>query len=61
MFLGPKESEIDLLVREKGIGYCGWPETWNNEELAQMGKRARELAVRDYSKEIILNKFLNLI
>lgn len=61
MFLGPKESEIDLLVREKGIGYCGWPETWNKEELAQMGKRARELAVCDYSKEIILNKFLNLI
>ena len=61
MFLGPKDSEIDLLVREKGIGYCGWPETWNKEELAQMGKRARELAVRDYSKEIILNKFLNLI
>lgn len=61
MFLGPKDSEIDLLVREKGIGYCGWPEIWNKEELIRMGEKARELAVYDYSKQIILNKFLNLI
>lgn len=61
MFFGPKDSEIDLLVREKGIGYCGWPKIWNKEELAAMGMKAREVAVRDYSKEIILNKFLKEI
>jgi len=61
MFLGPKDSEIDLLVREEGIGYCGWPEKWDKEELKAMGKKARELAERDYSKEIILNKFINMI
>lgn len=26
LFFGPKGSEIDLLIREEGIGYCGWPE-----------------------------------
>lgn len=39
LFLGPKDSEIDLLVREEGIGYCGWPQIWNKEELVVMGKR----------------------
>lgn len=61
MYLGPVNSEIDLLVREEGIGFCGWPETWNKEELATMGKKAREVAVRDYSEETILNKFLKEI
>lgn len=61
MFLGPKNSEIDMLVREEGIGYCGWPEKWDIEELKAMGKKARELAERDYSKEIILNKYIQAI
>ncbi|MDD4681141.1 MAG: glycosyltransferase family 4 protein [Clostridia bacterium] len=61
MFLGPKDSEIDLLVREEGIGYCGWPEKWDKKELENMGIKARELAERDYSKEIILNKFFNAL
>ncbi|WP_071145188.1 glycosyltransferase family 4 protein [Bacteroides ihuae] len=61
MYLGPVNSEIDLLVREEGIGFCGWPETWNKEDLATMGKKAREVAVRDYSEETILNKFLKEI
>lgn len=61
LFLGPKNSEIDLLVREEGIGYCEWPETWSREELVRMGAKARELAVCSYSKQTILNKFLNLI
>lgn len=61
IFFGPKNSEIDMLVREEGIGYCGWPEKWDIEELKAMGKKARELAERDYSKEIILNKFIQVI
>lgn len=61
LFLGPKGSEIDRLVKDEGVGYCGWPSSWNIEELAQMGSRARALAERDYSKETILNKFVEAI
>lgn len=61
LFLGPKNSEIDLLIRENGIGYSQWPENWNKEELVEMGKRARALAEAKYSKEAILNKFINAI
>lgn len=61
MFLGPKDSEIDLLVREEGIGYCGWPQIWNKEELVVMGKKARRLAEKHYSKKTILSKFLDII
>ena len=61
MFLGPKDSEIDLLVREEGIGYCGWPEKWDKEELEAMGRKARELAERAYSEETILNKFIDTV
>lgn len=61
LFLGPTNSEIDLLVREKGIGYCSWPSKWDKSELAEMGARARQLAVDEYSKATILNKFVNAI
>lgn len=61
LYLGPKDSEIDLLVREHGIGYCGWPEKWDVEELKMMGKKARELAEREYSESTILDKFLEAI
>ena len=61
LYFGPKDSEIDLLVRENGIGFCGWPEKWDMEELKMMGTKARELAERDYSECTILNKFLAAI
>lgn len=61
LFLGPKNSEIDLLVRENGIGYCEWPKQWDKEILVEMGKKARMLAESEYSKNIILDKFLNTI
>lgn len=61
LFLGPVNSEIDLLVRENRIGYCGWPKKWDKEELLAMGARAREVAVKEYSKETILNKFVSAI
>ena len=61
LFLGPKDSEIDLLVREKGIGYCGWPEQWDRTVLVEMGKKARVLAETEYSESVILNRFLKAI
>lgn len=61
LYFGPKDSEIDLLVRENGIGFCGWPEKWDMEELEKMGKKARALAEREYSKCTILNKFIAAI
>ena len=61
LFLGPKCSEVDMLVREYGIGYCEWPDVWDVDTLVEMGSRARILAERNYSKEIILQKFLNII
>lgn len=61
LFLGPEGSEIDLLVCENGIGYCQWPEKWDKEELVEMGRKARALAEAEYSKEAILNKFINAI
>lgn len=61
LFLGPHDSEIDRLVREEGIGYCQWPKSWDKEELIAMGEKARLLAERDYSKSIILQKFVNAI
>ncbi len=61
LFLGPQDSEIDLLVKENHIGYCDWPEDWNKEELQAMGERARALAEREYSKETILSKYKGII
>lgn len=61
VYFGPKNSEIDLLVREKHIGYCGWPQKWDKEELVEMGKRARALAESDYSEEAIMSKFIQAI
>lgn len=61
LFIGPRDSEIDLLVRENKIGYCEWPEKWDKTTLLDMGKRARNLAEREYSKKAILDKFLKAI
>lgn len=61
LFFGPKNSEIDLLVREEQIGYCGWPKKWDKDELVEMGERARELAIKEYSEETILNKYIKAI
>lgn len=61
LFLGPKDSEVDLLVRENGIGYCEWPENWNKEILMEMGRKARRLAETEYSENKILEKFLKTI
>ena len=61
LFFGPKGSEIDLLIREEGIGYCGWPEKWDRTTLIEMGRKARALAESEYSESVILDKFLKAI
>lgn len=61
IYLGPENGEIGLLIKEKGIGYIGWPEKWDLEELKAMGARARAVAEIEYSKEVILNKFIKAL
>lgn len=62
IFIGPKDSEIDLLVRENRVGYSGIPKKLDNISiLEEMGQRARRLAETKYSKEIILGKIKNAL
>lgn len=61
IYFGPEKGEIALMIKENRIGYIGWPEKWDMEELKEMGKRARKLAESTYSKEAILNKYLDTI
>ncbi len=61
LFLGPENSEIDLLIKQYQIGYTTWPQKWDRNELKEMGKRARLLAENTYSKQHILQKFLETI
>lgn len=73
LYIGEKTSEIGLLVAEKGIGNVFEPDDEDGlksflenlnetkkEELREMGKKAREVAVNEYSKQAILDKFLKL-
>ena len=74
LFIGESESEIGLLVKEKQIGYVFEPTDREGirkflagltpekcSDFAGMGKRAREVAEKEYAKEIILNKFVEAI
>lgn len=61
IYFGPENGEIGLLIKEHGIGYIGWPEKWDIEELKVMGAKARAIAESEFSKEIILNKFIKAI
>ena len=61
IYFGPEKGEIALMIKEYKIGYIGWPENWNLAELTEMGKRARDLAEKKYSKPIILEKLLNTL
>ena len=61
LYFGPEDGEIGLMVRENGIGYLGWPEKWDLDELKEIGERARALAESKYSKKVILTKFLDAI
>lgn len=61
IYFGPENGEIGLTVKENKIGYIGWPEKWDFSELEEMGKRARTLAEKKYSKPVILEKFLDTL
>lgn len=61
LYLGPEEGEIGLLIKEHKVGYIGWPEKWNVEELSSMGNKARQVAEQMYSKEVILEKFIKAL
>lgn len=61
VYFGPADGEIGRMVREEGVGYLGWPEKWDVDELRRMGEKARALAESRYGKQLILNKFLSAI
>lgn len=74
LFIGPKDSEIALMIKENNIGFCF--EEGETEEiikflnslsfetipsLQRMGDKARKVAEQKYSKEKILQKFADYI
>lgn len=74
LFIGDLNSEIALTIRENNIGFCFDPNDKKElqkflknidgsmiPELETMGENARKLAVNNYSKEVILQKFQNTI
>ena len=74
LFIGDVRSEIALTVKENGLGYCfdskdlngltGFLKSLNadnKDELVEMGVSSRYVAETKYSKEVILNKFLEFI
>ena len=74
LFIGHPESEIALLIREKGFGYVFSAEDEEGiisflsdmtplklNELWVKGARARKVAEEEYSKEIVLEKFKKVI
>ena len=74
LFIGDPKSEIGLLMKEKEIGYVFEPSDRDGivkflsglapekrDEFAEMGRRARQVAEKEYAKGIILNKFLEAI
>lgn len=74
LFIGESNSEIGLLVKEKGIGYVFEPSdregivkfisnlsVEKRAEFKEMGQRARKVAEAEYTKDIILNKFVEAI
>ena len=74
LFIGESNSEIGLLVKEKGIGYVFEPSdregivkfisnlsVEKRAEFKEMGQRARKVSETEYAKDIILNKFVEAI
>ena len=61
IYFGPKKGEIGLLIQEYDIGYIGWPEKWDVDDLRAKGFRARILAEQKYSKDAILKKFITAL
>lgn len=74
LYIGEKGTEIWRVVEENGIGYCfepgnrkgiaDWLKSLSNDNLPQlkeMGGKARTVVERYYSKNVILNKFLEVV
>lgn len=74
LFIGDLESEIALLLRETGIGYCFAPSDQQGicrflSELSfddlnifrAKGRLARQLAEQFYSEEVLLNTYARLL
>ncbi len=74
LFIGPKNSEIYNMVKDNEIGFSfDWSEReaiisfLNNlqkqdiEKFNELGKKARHLLETKYDKEIILNKYLEVV
>ena len=74
LFIGESNSEIGLLVKEKGIGYVFEPSdregivkfisnlsVEKRAKFKEMGQRARKVAETEYAKDIILNKFVEAL
>lgn len=74
LFIGAPNSEIGLLVKEKNIGYVFEPSDRESIirfisnltperciEFKEMGQRARTVAETEYAKDVILNKFVEVI
>lgn len=74
LFIGESNSEIGLLVKEKNIGYVFEPtdrdgivkflsslSSEKRAEFKELGQRARKVAETEYAKDIILNKFVEVI
>jgi glycosyltransferase involved in cell wall biosynthesis len=73
LFIGNRESEIARMINENDVGWCyeindtqqllDFFNTFSSEDMLKLkakGEKARELAVARYSKEIILDKYLNM-
>lgn len=74
LYLGERNSEIDLLVKEKNIGYSfqqnqkeellSFFNSFNENSVLDLNikkQNARKVAEQDFSEEIILNKFYQTI
>jgi glycosyltransferase involved in cell wall biosynthesis len=74
LYIGEKGTEIWQVVEDSGIGYCFEPDNSkgvvdllkslsidNLPQLKEMGTKARTIVERNYSKDIILKKFLEVV
>ena len=71
LYIGPKSSEIGLMVEQEGVGYAFTNEDHQGivkllqslsiEQLSGMGLKARNLAENKYAEPTILNKFYEVI
>ncbi len=74
LYIGPRNSEIWLVIEENEIGYCFEPSDRqgivsflqrlslaDRNELRQKGERAREIAENQFKKLIILKEFYEFI